>query len=225
MVRSQESNFLVNGTVESRSVNLATHPDARVQPPAGQSWLSSRHVFDNFEIQGNNDDSDNGIITITIQDGGSNYSIDSNTANRTAKVNVIDNDGNAPLLTLVGAGTSSSFTESQFSRTTATVTEGDPNTATSPHTNTTTSVYFLMHIPAAATANFIIKYQVTQGQNDNFLVGGTGDRELNLSTNGAVLTSNNKKYIRYSFDITNDTVNEPDGVLTLTLKTNSSIFW
>ena len=96
-----------------------------------------------------------------------------------------------------------------------------PNTATSPHTNTTTRVYFLMHIPAAATANFIIKYQVTQGQNDNFLVGGTGDRNLNLSTNGSVLTSNNKKYIRYSFDITNDTENEPDGVLTLTLKTNS----
>ncbi len=216
-------NFLVNGTVTSRSINLATHPSNRVQPPAGMTWLPARHVFEEFKIQGNNVDSDNGIITLTIQDGGSNYSIDSNTANRTAKVNVIDNDGNAPLLTLVGAGTSSSFTESQFSRTTATVTEGNPNTATSPHTNTTTSVYFLMHIPAAATANFIIKYQVTQGQNDNFLVGGTGDRELNLSTNGAVETGiNNKKYIRYSFDITNDTVDEPDGVLTLTLKENSS---
>ena len=210
-------NFLVNGTMTSRSVNLATHPSNRVQPPAGQTWLPARHVFEQFQIRGNNGDSDNGIITITIesatvQNGGHPYTLDSDVANRSAKINVIDNDGTAPFLALVGAGATESTTESNFSKN-YTVTEGDTGR---------TTVHFLMHIPTTTTPNFIIKYRITQS-GGNFLYGTTNTRELNLATAvaGVVQTTNNKRYIKANFEIVNDDVIEPNGVITLTLEANT----
>ena len=216
----QGDNFLKAGD-QTRTLNTASIPST-----ARYLNIFGRHQFyDSFIISGDGTDEDNGIITITIQDGGSAYSIASNVAERSAIVNVIDDDAGAftPEVTLVGAGTTESFAENNFSRS-VNITEGNPVTSTSPHTNTTQTIYFLMHIPNSVTANFIIKFQITQESGD-FLVGGTNDREFALATDTNVRThddtSNSKLYIRHKFEITNDEVEEIDGVIKLTLKSRT----
>ncbi len=145
-----------------------------------------------------------GLITFTLLEG-DDYSLDSNIANRSMTVTLIDNDnGSKPKVIFLGVGSSENFMESSFSRT---------HTLTESNTRTT-SVYFLMYIPNDAGTNFFITYELDQGQND-FLIPNQST-SINVAT-ASKSTSGGKQYIRGSFEVVNDTTHEADGSITFTL--------
>ncbi len=117
-----------------------------------------------------------------------------------------------PTITLFGAGTTNSFTESDFSNP-ATVTEGNSGPLT---------VYFLMSVPPTATNNFIVNYSIAERAGEDFLASKTEDRMLNLATSGVTSTNSGKRYIKGSFEIANDQIHEVNGLITLTLKSGNS---
>ena len=213
LIERPMNNFLrgaTNSTVDG-SINLAT---AGIDATRN----NKKYIKGSFELTNDNVEENATAITFTLEDG-TNYDISATAAETKATINVMDDDG-PPLLTLVGAGTTNSFTEADF-RNPATVTEGNSGNLT---------VYFLMHLPADVTSNFMINYSLVERDirttneyaNDDFLADKTADRTLNLATSGVTSTNSGKRYIKGSFEIKNDTAQEENGQIILTLKTSSA---
>ena len=81
---------------------------------------------------------------------------------------------------------------------------------------------FLIHFPTTTERNFDIKYRVTQGANEDFIVGATNaDRTLNPTVTTSPSHGNEasadmtKIYTIGSFEIQNDSSNN-NGEITLT---------
>ena len=196
--------FLI-GTTGTRMLNFAA---AQSSSSGGKKYFRDFFNLDNDFVH-----EEDGTITLTLETG-SGYTLSSVEAEFKATVTVTDNDpAPASPLTLVGAGGELSIDETKFSK---------PYTVFEPTTGQTT-VYFLIHFPFTNTRNFDIKYRVTQGANENFIVGTTtADRTLNPDVQNTMSHGNQasgmtKIYTIGSFEIQNDSTRNT-GSITLTLK-------
>ena len=212
----QHDDFLADKN-ENRSLNLA----------ALQSWQMSTNDRDNPTIQyiqgfvrfnDDNTDEIDGVITFTLKSG-TGYTISETADDNIATINVTDDDSSdkKPKISLLGVGITADTMESSYMRT-LTISEAE-----TPNQNTT--VYFLLNTPVTANTNFTINYELTERSSDNFIVGDETERTLdlaNLSSPDVLEESGNIKYIRGSFSIANDDMDEANGEITLTLQGGSA---
>ena len=211
----QNDNYLLN-TTSAQSFNpstLTTSIVEKTNTSAVRKFEDSDtlYMYYSFTIIGDMTDEDHGIITITLQDGGANYSLSSIVSQRTTTLNVLDDDEGKHVATFVGVGSRDSTTESDFS-TTLDVTEGGDTNFT--------PVFFLIHIPNELTANFPISYTLVERPTNNFLRGASNNTvngSINLAFTRIAVTRNNKQYIKGSFELTNDDVSETRTTITFTL--------
>ena len=204
VTQGANEDFIVGTTTADRTLN----PDVQNTMSHGnQVSMNKVYTIGSFEIQ--NDSTRNiGSITLTLKTG-TGYTLSTTPADNSITIDI-----DAPLLNLVGAGGELAFDETKFSTT----------YSVSEPTSGTPKVYFLIHFPTTTERNFDIKYRVTQGANEDFIVGTTtADRTLNPTVETAPSHGNlasadtTKIYTIGSFEIQNDSSNN-NGEITLTLK-------
>ena len=152
-------------------------------------------------------------ITIKVAEG-NGYSPVGNSfpnANSTNTITITVLDKNyKPLISIIGAGTSTKIDEADFSKT-FTITE-DVNEINGP-----VEVSTLMSIPSFALADFIVNYEFTERESDNFLAENSkGKMMLDLDTYDTFI-SGGKLYFSVSLFIASDLIDEPNGEITVTL--------
>ena len=213
IAQRQNDNFLVN-TTPAQSFNPSTLTTTNVFQRKSESG-DTLYMTYSFQITGDATDEDHGIITITLQDGGTNYSLSGTVSQRSTIVNVIDDDGTSPSVGFEGVSTSNVIdAQTRNFSYTANVTEGGDSG--------TTEIFFVFTTQLHVTPNFIIKYQLVESPSNNFLAGATNntvDGRLNLSTAGTAIQSQfgATRYFLSSFEITNDDVSESGTTITFTL--------
>ena len=217
VTEGQHDDFLADKR-ENRSLNLVGITDFRTASTDNRNPPTIQYIQDFVIFNNDNIDEIDGVITFTLKSG-TGYTISETASDNIAIINVSDNDGSdkKPKISLLGVGITADTMESSYMRT-LTI-----NEAANPNQNAT--VYFLLNTPATANTNFTINYELTEGSNDNFIVGDETERTLdlaNLSSPDVIQTSGNIKYIRGSFSIANDDMDEADGVITLTLQGGSA---
>ena len=213
----QHDDFLVDKTV-NRSLNLVGIDDWQIESTDSSNPPTIQYIQGFVLLDEDNIDEIDGVITFTLKSG-TGYTISETASDNIATINVTDNDDSdkKPKISLLGVGTTADTMESSYMRTLPI------NEDATPNQNTT--VYFLLNTPVTANTNFTINYELTERSNDNFIVGDETERTLdlaNLSSPDVLETSGNIKYIRGSFSIANDDMDEADGVITLTLTGGSA---
>ena len=213
----QHDDFLADKN-ENRSLNLAALQSWQTASTDDRNNPTIQYIQGFVRFNDDNTDEIDGVITFTLKSG-TGYTISETASDNMATINVTDDDGSdkKPKVSLLGVGITADTMESSYMRT-LTI-----NEAATPNQNTT--VYFLLNTPVTANTNFTINYELTEGLSDNFIVGDETERTLdlaNLSSPDVLETSGNIKYIRGSFSIANDDMDEADGEITLTLTGGSA---
>ena len=152
-------------------------------------------------------------ITIKVAEGNGFSPVGNSFPNadstNTITITVLDKNYK-PLVSIIGAGTSTKIVETDYSKT-FTITE-DVNDINGP-----VEVRTLMSIPSFAIADFIVNYEFTERESDNFLAENSkGKMMLDLDSYDTFITDG-KHYFSVSFFITSDLIDEPNGEITVTL--------
>ena len=210
VTQGANEDFIVGTTTADRTLNptITNNMDSYGnQAPAGTNKI---YTIGSFEIK-NDSSNNNGEITLTLK-AGHGYILSDTAADNSITIDITG----PPVIRMVGAGTTNSFTEAHFVNP-FTIDEGDIGTLT---------VFFLVYLPATVTSNFMISYSIVERDvsnaqtyvNDDFLFPKTENRTLNLATSGVASTNSGKRYIKGSFAIKNDLAREDNGEITLTFK-------
>ena len=152
-------------------------------------------------------------ITIKVAEGNGFSPVGNSFPNadstNTITITVLDKNYK-PLISIIGAGTSTKIDETDYSKT-FTITE-DVNDINGP-----VEVRTLMSIPSFAFADFIVNYEFTERESDNFLAENSkGKMMLDLDTYDTFITGG-KHYFSVSLFIASDLIDEPNGEITVTL--------